>query len=98
IAWCLAVPYSQARGLRGAAAAHSTTAARERVLQGFLGDVEVAHCANQGREQPAPFFTVQLLDHESNVMIGLTSIDPKRAPGILPATWMASSRSFASIR
>ena len=36
--------------------------------------------------------------HRSCSMIGRTSIEPYRAPGILDATWMASLRSLASTR
>ena len=69
----------------------------ERVLQRFFGDVEVADRADQARQQPAPVRFVDLVD-QLNVMIGRTSTEPKRAPGIFDAMWMASSMSFASTR
>ena len=75
----------------------------ERVLQRLLGDVEVTDGADEPREQAPPLRAAQAIElaHRagcSNVMIGRTSIEPWRAPGILLPMVMASSRSGASIR
>ena len=67
---------------------------RERLLSGFLGEVEVAEEADQRRQDAAPFVAEDLLYHS---WIGRTSTaPPRRAAGMRAATSIASSRSSAS--
>src|SRR5664280_3133601 len=74
---------------------------RERVLGALLGDIPVTGPPDQGRDDATPLLAKHLRDRGLNVgrhisQIGLTSIDPWRAPGIFDATSMASSRSLHS--
>ena len=81
------------RGQRSSATAKASSRA-------LLGQVPVAGQANQGRDDPAPLLVEGVgdggLDSLYISQIGLTSMDPSRAPGILAATSMASSRSLQS--
>ena len=83
-----------------------------RILQHILGETDVAHLANQRRQDIAPLLADDSLDgrprpvrcrkfqivSHSNFMIGRISIDPCVADGILAAYSMASSRSLQSSR
>jgi hypothetical protein len=69
---------------------------RERLLRGFLGEVEVAEEADQRGEDAAPLLPEDLLRQRSTN--GRTSTAPVRAPGMRPATSIAASRSSASKR
>lgn len=74
------------------------------LVERLLGEIEVAEEADERRENPAGLRSVDRVHrvahvgYESNSMIGRTSMLPMRDEGILAATWMASLRSFASIR
>ena len=78
----------------------------EGVLRAFLGHVPVAGDADQRRDDPAPLLPERGRDCRGGrrvghvrrhiSQIGLTSIEPNRAPGILAAISMASSRSLQS--
>ena len=73
----------------------------EGILRALLGQVPVAGEADKGRDDPAPFGVERIGDGGLDVgrhisQIGLTSMLPVRAPGILAATSMASSRSLQS--
>ena len=74
---------------------------RERLLDGVLGEVEVAERADQDRDRAPELFAEGLGDrvrsYSSKTTIGRTSIAPCRAPGIRAAMPSASSASFASI-
>ena len=78
--------------------------ALERQCEGFLrallGDVPVARHPDQGHDDAAPLLTEgdgdRGLDRAHISQIGLTSIEPDRAPGIFAATSIASSRSLQS--
>ena len=93
-----AVVTSQARGLVGSPVARPALGGdRERLLRGFLGEVEVAEEADQGREHAAPLVAEGLLEDRYHSMIGRTSIaPPSRAAGICAASSIAASRSSAS--
>ncbi len=70
---------------------------RERVLRGFLGELEVAEEADQGREDLAPLLAEGLLEDRYHSMTGRTSMaPPSRAAGIRAASAIAASRSSAS--
>jgi hypothetical protein len=74
---------------------------RDGVLRTLLGEVPVTRRRDQGRDDPAPFLTKDAGDRGLDLggyisQIGLTSIDPTRAPGIFAAISMASSRSLQS--
>lgn len=74
---------------------------REGVLRALLGEIPVTGDPDQGRDDPSPLLTERPGDGGVNVggyrsQIGLTSIDPTRAPGIFAAISMASSRSLQS--
>ena len=73
----------------------------ERLLDGLLGEVEVAGEPDERRDRPSAFFaeqavddTLRRIDAYSNSMTGRTSMDPPFAAGILAAHSMASSRSL----
>ena len=93
-----AVVTSHARGWSGIAVAWPTFGGdRERLLRGFLGEVEVAEEADQGGEHAAPFVAEGLVEDRHHSMIGRTSIaPPRRAAGICAASSIAASRSSAS--
>ena len=70
---------------------------RERLLRGFLGEVEVAEEADQGSEDASPLVAEDLLEGRYHSTIGRTSIaPPRRAAGIRAASSIAASRSSAS--
>ena len=72
---------------------------RERVLEGVLGQLEIAEDADQGREDAAPLLADDSFELCQCSTTGRTSMAPPvRATGILAATSIASSRSSASIR
>src|SRR4030095_11108024 len=72
---------------------------REGLLRGFLGEVEVAEEADQGREDVAPLIAEDALEGRYHWTVGRTSIaPPRRAAGILEASSIAASRSSASNR
>lgn len=80
---------------------------REGILRAFLGEVPVPGDPDQGGHDPAPFVAERpsngRLDggHARGGYIsqsGRTSIEPDRAPGILAATDIASSRFWQSTR
>ena len=93
-----AVVISQAPGLVGHAVARPALGGdRERLLRGFLGEVEVAEEADQGGEDAAPLVAEGLLEDRYHSTIGRTSIaPPRRAAGIRAASSIAASRSSAS--
>ena len=67
----------------------------ERLLGGFLGEIEVAEEADQGGEDASPLLAEDALDQRSTT--GRTSTAPPiRAAGILAAISSAASRSGAS--
>ena len=78
--------------------------AREGVLRALLGEVPVAGRADERGDDLAPVVDERPCDRGLDIgaryisQIGLTSIEPFAALGILLAMSMASSRSFASIR
>ena len=70
---------------------------RERLLGGFLGEVEVAEEADQAGEDAAPLLTEDLLEDGYHSTIGRTSTaPPMRAAGMRDASSIAASRSSAS--
>jgi hypothetical protein len=70
---------------------------RERVLRGFLGEVEVAEEADQARQYMAPLFAEDPLEDRYDPFSGRTSTaPPSRAAGIREASSIAASRSSAS--
>ena len=70
---------------------------RERLLRGFLGEVEVAEEADQGSEDASPLVAEDLLEDRYHSTIGRTSTaPPRRAAGIRAASSIAASRSSAS--
>jgi hypothetical protein len=86
-------PGARARG--NAVAGPALGRDRERLLGGFLGEVEVAEEADQGREDASPLLAECLLEHYS--ASGRTSIAPPiEAAGMREASSMAASRSSAS--
>src|SRR5919198_3162476 len=73
--------------------------ARERLLGGVLGEVEVAEEADQVGEDAAPLVAENLLEQRYLSTSGRTSIAPPiRAAGIRAAISSAASRSSASTR
>jgi hypothetical protein len=75
----------------------------------FLGEVEIPEQANQRGENASRVGAIDGLNdltRERAVrggypfisQIGRTSMLPTRVPGIFDATWIASLRSFASMR
>ena len=70
---------------------------RERLLGGFLGEVEVAEEADQGGEDAAPLLAEDLLEDPQLSLSGRISIaPPSRAAGIRDASSIAASRFSAS--
>ena len=86
-------PGARARG--HAVAGPALGGDRERLLGGFLGEVEVAEEADQGGEDASPLVAEDLLEHYS--ASGRTSIAPPiEAAGMRDASSIAASRSSAS--
>src|SRR4029453_7103037 len=72
---------------------------RERLLRGFLGEIEVAKEADQVGGDAAPLVQKDLLEQRYLSTSGRTSIAPPiRAAGIRAAISSAASRSSASTR
>src|SRR5262249_33663502 len=75
---------------------------RERLLDGVLGEVEVAERADQERDRAAELLAeclgARVRGSSSKTTTGRTSIEPCCAPGMRAAIASASSASFASIR
>src|SRR5262249_23244060 len=72
---------------------------RERLLRGFLGEVEVAEEADQAGEQTAPLVAEDLLEQRYLSTSGRTSTAPPiLAAGSRAASSRAASRSSASSR
>ena len=70
---------------------------RERLLRGFLGEVEVAEEADQGGEDAAPLLAEDVLEDAQNSLSGRISIaPPSRAAGMRDASSIAASRFSAS--
>ena len=75
----------------------------EGVLRALLGEIPVAGHPDEGRDDTTPLRTERGDDRGLDLgrtghicQIGLTSIDPARAPGIFDAISIASSRSLQS--
>ena len=69
----------------------------ERLLRGFLGQVEVAEEADQAGKDTAPFFAEDPVEDGYCSLSGRTSTaPPMRAAGIRDASSIAASRSSAS--
>ena len=100
IARLRAVVTSQAPRVGGGAVARPALRRdRERLLRGFLGEVEVAEEADQGGEDASPLVAEDLLEDRYHSTTGRTSIaPPMRAAGIRAASSIAASRSSASKR
>ena len=90
IARLRAVATSHAAGLDGRPVARPALRGdRERLLRGFLGEVEVAEEADQGSEDPAPLLAEGLLEDRYRSISGRTSIAPPMlAAGICAASSM----------
>ena len=72
---------------------------RERLLRGFLGEIEVAEEADQAGDDTAPLVPEDLLEQRYLSTSGRTSIAPPiRAAGIRAAISSAASRSSPSTR
>ena len=72
---------------------------RERLLGGFLGELEVAEEADQVGENTSPVVAERLLEGHYHSTIGRTSTaPPMRAAGMREASSIAASRSSASNR
>src|SRR5262249_22605442 len=74
---------------------------RERLLGGFLGELEVAEEADQRGEDAAPFVAEYLLDgryRDASRMGRTSTAPPMRAAGMRDASSIAASRSSASNR
>jgi hypothetical protein len=86
------------RGVGGRSIARpSLGCERERLLDGLLGEIEVAEEADQRGQDPPPLLAEDLLDQRSTT--GRTSIAPPiRAAGMRAASSIAESRSSASSR
>jgi hypothetical protein len=70
---------------------------RERLLGGFLGEIEVAEEADQAGEDAAPLVAEDLVEDRYPALSGRTSTaPPRRAAGMRAASAMAASRSSAS--
>ena len=76
--------------------------ARERVLRALLGEIPVAGHPDQGGDDSTPLLAEDPgdrgFDRRYISQIGLTSIVPCRAPGIIAAISIASSRFLQSTR
>ena len=69
----------------------------EGLLNGFLGEVEVAEEADQGGQHAAPLLAEGLFERRYHSTSGRTSTaPPMEAAGTREATSMAASRSSAS--
>ena len=70
---------------------------RERLLGGFLGEVEVAKEADQRGEDASPLLPEDLLEDRYPSLTGRISTEPPiRAAGIREASSIAESMSSAS--
>ena len=70
---------------------------RERLLRGFLGEIEIAEEADQGSEDVAPLVAEDPIEVRHHSWMGRTSTaPPMRAAGIRAASASAASRSSAS--
>ena len=98
IARLRAVVTSHAAGLVGNAVAGPAFGGdRERLLRGFLGELEVAEEADQRSEDAPPLLAEDLLENRYRSTSGRISIAPPiRAAGIRDATSIAASRSSPS--
>ena len=90
------------RVVRHPAAGPRTERDLERVLDRLLRQVEVARDADQGSHRPPGALPERPLEGSERVghpsMMGRTSTEPCRAPGILLASSIAVSRSSTSTR
>ena len=97
IARLRAVTISQPAGLAESHARPALGRGCERLLDGFLGEVEVAEEADRGGQHPAPLLAKDLLEQRYCSTTGRTSTDPpSRAAGIAEAISRTSSRLAAS--
>jgi hypothetical protein len=72
---------------------------RERLLRGFLAEIEVAEVTDQAGDDAAPLVSKDLLEQRYLSTSGRTSIAPPiRAAGIRAAISSAASRSSPSKR
>jgi hypothetical protein len=72
---------------------------RERMLRGFLSEIEVAEEADQVSQDAAPLLSEDPLDQLGSSQIGRTSTaPPKRTAGIFPAISSTKSRLSDSNR
>ena len=70
---------------------------RERLLRGFLGEIEVAEEADQGGEDASPLVAEDPLEDLYPSFSGrISTAPPSRAAGIRDASSIAASRSSAS--
>ena len=86
---------------RDAVAGPSLQRRREGILRTLLRDIPVANTPDQGGDHSPPLVPEGLGYGDFDLgryisQIGLTSIEPSRAPGILAAISIASSRSLQS--
>ena len=82
--------------LRHTVAGPTLSRDRERLLGGFLGEVEVAEEADQVGQDTAPLVAEDLVEQRYRSTSGRTSIAPPiRAAGIRAASSSARSRSSA---
>src|SRR5439155_14524847 len=65
---------------------------RKRVMRGFLGEIEIAEEADQGREDPSPLVAEDVVEGRHRSTIGRTSTAPPiRAAGMRAASSIAAS-------
>ena len=88
---------------RYAVAGPSLQRRREGILHALLRDIPVANAPDQSGDHSPPLFPEGFGYGDFDLgryisQIGLTSIEPSRAPGILAAISIASSRSLQSTR
>jgi hypothetical protein len=70
---------------------------RERLLNGFLGEIEIAEEADQGGEDPSPLLPEDAFERRQYSTTGrISTAPPIRAAGTGAASWIALSRSSAS--
>ena len=87
------------RGCAGSAVTRPALSGdRKRLLDGFLGEIEVAEEADQRGENAAPLLAEDLLDQRSTTTGAPRPRRPYRAAGIRAASSIAASRSSASSR
>src|SRR5262249_4558122 len=67
------------------------------VSTGWAGHRNLTHLRPEASTETAPFAGAVSYDRFRS-LIGRTSMHPRRAGGIFEATWIASSRSVASMR